>query len=261
MELIRNIQTKIFGYIGTVPTPEKWIFLVSCYNSGSTLLHEILAMHPQIGSMPKEGQFYTDQFVLPKAVGLPRLWALEPELFYLNDMNGSEIDEIVLKKQWGARFNFSTRPYLMEKSPPNAARMLWLQKHFKNSYFIGIIRNGFAVAEGIRRKSGHSLQNASLQWLHSNEIMLRDFNRVNNKLLITYENMTENSEEILADIFSFLALDTVDIKNLINRTWKIQEKESAINNMNNDSIDRLTDEEREIIKDIAGELLIRFNYL
>ena len=32
------------------PKPEKWVFITGCYNSGTTLLHEILAMHAKVGS-------------------------------------------------------------------------------------------------------------------------------------------------------------------------------------------------------------------
>ncbi|MBK9319321.1 MAG: sulfotransferase [Bacteroidetes bacterium] len=43
------------------PEPEKWVFILGCYNSGTTLLHKLLATHSDIGSMPNEGQFYSSQ--------------------------------------------------------------------------------------------------------------------------------------------------------------------------------------------------------
>ena len=55
-----------------------------------------------------------------------------------------------LKKDWMPFFDRKKKVFL-EKSIVNSARMTWLQDSFANSYFIFIVRNGYAVAEGIRR--------------------------------------------------------------------------------------------------------------
>lgn len=260
MNIIDNLRNKYNGFFGPIPDPDKWVFIVSCYNSGSTLLHQILAQHPQIGSMPGEGQFYTDQLLLPKKVNLPRLWALEPELFYLDESNGRNINIDVLKKQWGARINNLERPIIIEKSPTNAGRTRWLQKYFDNAYFVGIVRNGYAVSEGIRRKSGHPLKKAAQQWLQSNEIMLRDFNYLKKSILISYEDLTDNPETTLAGILKFLDLESFN-NEVISRVWNIHEKNSEITNMNSLSINRLNDLERLEITEVAGEMLHRLGYL
>jgi hypothetical protein len=43
-------------------------------------------------------------------------------------------------------------PRILEKTTANAVRMRWLHQAFPRSAFIGVVRNGYAVAEGIRRK-------------------------------------------------------------------------------------------------------------
>jgi hypothetical protein len=211
--------------------------------------------------MPNEGQFYTDQFLLPKKVNLPRLWALEPELFYLDETKGKNINVNVLKRQWGARINYIERPIILEKSPTNAGRTRWLQNYFKNAHFVGIIRNGYAVSEGIRRKSGHPLKIAARQWVQSNEIMLRDFNNLNSRILISYEELTENPESTLAKILEFLDLEPFNFNEVVPRVWNVHEKNSAIINMNYKSFNRLNDLERLEIRKIAGEMLDRLGYL
>lgn len=262
-QAIRSISRKIRrlrdGRLGPLPTPNKWVFIVGCYNSGTTLLHDILAAHPSVGSMPDEGQFYTDELLLPRAVGLPRLWALEAGRFCMDEAGGTGVNVVRLKRQWGARFNDPDRPVLLEKSPTNAARTRWLQRHFENAHFIGIVRNGYAVAEGIRRRAGHPLELAATQWARSNEILLRDFEMLQKKKLVRYEELTESAERILKDIVEFLDLSPTGLA-IDGRVWHIHGQEAPVANMNPESLQRLSREEREIIESAAGDLLKRLGY-
>ena len=57
-----------------------------------------------------------------------------------------------IKRQWSILYP-SGRPFLLEKSVANAVRTDFLQTYFAPAYFIYLVRNGYAVAEGIRRKA------------------------------------------------------------------------------------------------------------
>ncbi|MBI2359517.1 MAG: sulfotransferase [Deltaproteobacteria bacterium] len=247
------------GWLGPLPRPEKWVFIVGCYNSGTTLLHDILASHPSIGSMPGEGQFYTDELLLPKSVGLPRLWAIEAERFRMDENSGREVNVERLKRQWGARYNDPSCPVLLEKSPTNAARTRWLQRHFENARFIGIVRNGYAVAEGIHRKAGHPLDVAALQWARSNKIMLEDFEHLERKRVLRYEDLTESPEETLKGVLAFLDLSSSEMS-LTERVWEVHERKASIRNMNDESLEKLGSREREVIESKAGDLLRCLGY-
>jgi hypothetical protein len=257
-----NIRTRLRmeldGVVGPLPKPEKWVFVVGCYNSGTTLLHDLLACHPKVGSMPSEGQFYTDQLLLPKSVGLPRLWAIEPERFYMDERSDRKVNIKRLKRQWGARYDDPTRLVLLEKSPTNAGRTRWLQKHFENAHFIGIIRNGYAVAEGIHRKAGHELRLAALQWLRSNQIMLQDFKHLQRAKLIRYEDLTEGPETITS-VLEFIGLEPVEL-GTSSRSWRIHEQDAPIMNMNRHSFAALSADERQTIEGVGGALLQQFGY-
>jgi hypothetical protein len=244
---------------GPLPRPQKWVFLVGCYNSGTTLLHDLLATHPMIGSMPDEGQFFTDQLPIPRELGLRRLWALQPELFWLDENGGRDVDIDRLLRQWGAMFNDSARPVLMEKTPTNAARTRWLQARFAPAYFVGIVRDGRAVAEGIRRKTGHDLESAVRQWTRSNEIMLRDFDQLQHHRIVTYERLTAEPNAVISELLEFLELPRLG-EELSNREWKIHEQRSAVVNMNARSLQALSRPELELIDREAGALLQRFGY-
>jgi hypothetical protein len=254
---LRRSITWAGGWLGPLPTPEKWLFIVGCYNSGTSLIQTLLARHPQIGSLAREGQLCTDQLLLPKSVGLPRLWALEPERFLLNENSRTEINVTRLKRQWGLWMNDVKRPILMEKTPANAARLPWLQANFENAHFLGIIRNGFAVAEGIRRKAGHPLELGAIQWLRSNEIMLDAFETLDNRLLITYEALTEEPAATLSNVLTFLNLPGEGLDGIDGRVWSIHGLESELVNMNGRSLQSLTEAEKAIIENVAGELFFK----
>ena len=128
-----------------------WVFLVGCYNSGTTLLAELLSQHPDISALSTEGHFITDQFVKDYDIGLPRMWVEREDLFRLTEADTGP-DAIRIKKEWGMRLDLS-KQVLLEKSPPNTAKVRWLQANFENAHFVAIVRNGYAVAEGITRKA------------------------------------------------------------------------------------------------------------
>ena len=178
--------------------------------------------------------------------------ALEPGRFWLDESGEKQINVNRPKRHWGAQFNDPTRPVLLEKTPANAARTRWLQAHFEGAVFIGIIRDGRAVAEGIRRKTGHSLDLAARQRARSNEIMLRDFEHLHRKRLIRYEDLTARPEATIDGLVAFLDLEPMSLA--LNRTWKIHEQTAAIRNMNPRSMEALTAEELRVIEQEAGAM-------
>ncbi len=260
MKLWLLLKSKSFGFhFMQEPRPEKWVFILGCYNSGTTLLHKLLAAHPDIGSMPNEGQFYTSQLPRGADVGLPRLWALMPEYFYLKEDSETNIDLNRLKREWAWFYNHPRKKVLIEKTIVNSARSRWLQRHFSDSYFIIIFRNGYAVSEGIHRKEGHGLDIAARQWAVSNEILLNDMDSLQNKYVLTYENLVRNPELEMAGITAFLGLKDID-KSVFEKEFSIHKLQSGIKDMNIDSLGRLNDNDIREINRCAKEVLVRLNY-
>jgi hypothetical protein len=257
---VRNFGLLWSGFAGPTPKPDKWVFIVGCYNSGTTLLHDLLASHPEVGSLSREGQYCTTELLIPRSVGLRRAWALEPSRFRWDEHSQPGVNVPRLKRQWGWHFNDAERRVLLEKTPANLARIRWLQATFENAHFIGIIRNGYAVAEGIRRKAGQPIENAALQWARSNEIMLSDFEALGAARLIRYEDLTRAPREVLQDVLAFLELDSsvIDVE---GRPWSIHKEVSEIRNMNDRSIRALSAEDMGEIERAAGSMLRRLDYL
>jgi len=248
-----------------VPVPSKWVFVVGCYNSGTTLLSEVLASHEKIGYLPTEGHFLTDQFPSEYDIGISRMWMLREDLYRLHE-NDTGPDIIRLKKEWGMRMSDTSKDVLLEKSPQNGARTRWLQKHFNNSHFICMIRNGYAVAEGISRKAKPECQigkwpihMSAQQWCLSNRVFREDSKYLDKFIWVRYEDFTADPNRELDKIFNFIGLSVAGDINL-ERQWSIHERQDSIKNMNNESIARLKLSEINDINRVAGDCLTEFGY-
>jgi len=243
----------------------KWIFIIGCYNSGTTLLDRILRQHPAISGLPREGQFLSEVFVTPKAVGVPRLWAEKEALFrFLPTEKVSEAD--IVKQDWIRLLDNPEALFALEKSPTNTARTLWLERHFNQPYFIHIVRNGYAVAMGIEAKviadygmMPNLLAKAAHQWNRSLEIILEDAPKLTNFLEVSYEDFTANPLGIMANIFAFLGLPVLAAENLL-REYNIHGVHSQIENKNLVRLQTMTLEQEKIIYAQAGKLLDKYNY-
>lgn len=260
----RTLHRELRIALTRTPAPEKWVFVVGCYNSGTTLLAEILGTHPEISALPSEGQYLTDQFPRDHEIGLSRMWVEREDLYRLDASDpGPNVER--LKREWGMRLDLSKR-ILLEKTPANSARMLWFQEHFENAHFIAIVRDGYAVAEGItrkakplHRKAGWPLEMAAAQWARSNEVILNDSEKLRKFHLLTYEDFTEGPVEEIRKICEFLNLpesDAIDLR----RNWSVHERKEPISNLNHRSFDRLTDGDIAIINKAAGSLLKKLGY-
>lgn len=265
-----NFVGDILKKISNWQEPEKWVFVIGCYNSGTTLLQKLISQHDKVSSL-YEGVFKTKELITPEELGWTRLWYKVVDQVRLNQ-NNKNINIKELKKDWGL-FLDKNKPIYLEKSIVNSARMTWLQKNFKNSYFIFIVRNGYAVSEGIKRKASgglwgiqkeeykptYPIEFCAKQWVINNKVIEKDSKSINNFKKIYYEDLCENPDDTLKDIFEFLEMEPIQNKNM-DRKWNIHDKESEIINMNNKSFKNLDFEEIKKIEEIAGEMLEFYNY-
>ncbi len=263
-ECLGQIHREVKIAMTPLPKDKTWVFLVGCYNSGTTLLAELLGQHPSISALPTEGHFITDQFVKDFEIGLPRMWVEREDLFRL-DENTAGPDPLRVKKEWLMRLNLK-KPVLLEKSPPNSARTRWLQAHFENAHFVGIIRNGYAVSEGITRKADPKhlinswpIEMSAYQWQRSNEVLLQDAEHLKKFTWITYEDLASDTVGTLNKITDFVGIENFDTFSE-DRSWSIHERDEKVRDMNDESISRLTPEQIRKITGVAGGMLDRFGY-
>jgi hypothetical protein len=247
-----------------VPKDKTWVFLVGCYNSGTTLLAELLAQHPSISALPTEGHFITDEFVKDYDIGLPRMWVEREDLFRLTEDDQGP-DPVRVKKEWGMRLDLR-KPVLLEKSPPNTAKVRWLQSHFENAHFIGIVRNAYAAAEGITRKAdprhlvdSWPIEMSAYQWKRSNEILEQDSKHLKRFLWVKYEDLADDTVSTLNRITNFVGISNFESFES-ERSWSIHERDEQVRNMNAESIERLSREQIDLVNQVAGDMIESFGY-
>ena len=256
MNKLYNHYKLITSKFYKIPQPEKWVFLGGTTNAGTTLLANILSSSKDIGSLPTEGQFCTNQFITARELGIPRLWTEKIDLFRL-DESFENISVNELKRNWASFYDKPNSAILVEKSPVNSSRMKWLQKNFENSHFICLVRNGYAVSEGIVRKTGCSIERAAKQWALANRVMIEDLPFIKNKIIIMYEDLVDNTETTIKKIENFISSNLNFDK---NKERIIHSKRSQIKNMNNRSLNNLSQKEISIINNFASDVLDHWGY-
>ena len=237
-----------------------WLFLLGVNNSGTTILSRILESHPNIRSLPEEGQLLTDALPRPDRLGVVRIWSKRMDIFRWTDEDDPR-PAWHAKRDWAKSYP-KRQGILLEKSPPNTVRSRWLQRNFKPSRFIAIVRDPFAVCEGIRRRTGCSIETAVLHWCTANECMFADMDYLRKCFWLRYEDFTARPNEYLQKIQSFLNLSSsfeVSAVHNVSAHGFVGEVK-GLRNQNFDSLGRLSSRDISIISESAGPLMARLGY-
>lgn len=247
--------------VSVAPEQRQWVFILGCYDSGTTLLWNLVTASRRCASLPIEGVFATSQLVSPDELGWTRMWwKVENEIHHAERDSSAEL----LKRDWSVGLNQSRRrPVFVEKSPSHALRIRWIDDNFNGPHFLYMVRNGYAVAEGIRRRAGkgryplppgvdeYPIEWCARQWTRSSEVIeaaLKDV-EPGRVMFLKYENLCEEPLSVLEKAGRFLSLP--DLKD---------QAASAIRNRNASSIRRLSDDDILRINAEAGAVLERYGY-
>ncbi len=256
-----------------VPTryPDKWVFVVGCYNSGTTLLREMLGSHPDVSSLAREGVKFTDQFPNLQAGGWQRMLLKNKENWEMPRSNIKQRTKKIIR-DWSPMWKMRRRVFL-EKSIEHAVRMDWLEEAFDSPYFITIVRNGYCVCEGVRRKaaphgpatkevgaSEYPISLAAQQWVAINEKIEEQISDSRRVYRISYEELVTSPLETLEKLFSFLGLEQ-PVMEFKNGLLKIDGNVFKIRNMNPESYGRLADDEIKVATEVMHEWLTHYGYL
>jgi hypothetical protein len=241
----------------------KWCFVVGCNNSGTSLLQKILEESNVVSTLPYEGQMYTRVLARARKKGFERVWSEYAHELAVDRENSLKVAPRLLH-DWVKDLKTPLHQVIVEKTPANIMRMGWLERAFPRNYFIGLIRNGYAVAEGIRRKGGKDIARAARHWNFVNKKMKEESKNVRRFLLIRYEQLSERPQETAAQLASFLDLDTDSVKRAVGKTFQFKTVDgsgnSNIQNFNSMSIARLSHDDIEEVYRNASEMLDYFLY-
>jgi hypothetical protein len=232
------------------PTKERYvnnayIFVLCPPYSGSTILWKLVATSEAVSSFPKEGQY------LPETVELMghRPWKPDTKMPW---------DQII--PIWETYWDMD-KPLLIEKSPPNLVRTDEILQHFDPVYFLIMVRNPYALCEGLIRRNKRSPERAArfavrqLQWQADNA------EKLENAICFTYEDLTEKPQEVAAKIEAFIPqIGSLDYA----QKFKVHSIDGMVNreivNLNQKKIDNLSPKNLATINKVFEENLDALEY-
>ncbi len=160
-----------------------------------------------------------------------------------------------------------------------------LARIYPDAVFFGLIRNGFAVAEGHLRR-GYDFEAFVRHYDMGVKRMVEDARLIPRYHILRYEDILERPQEMLEHIYKLADLDIADLKgkvrlqvkkvlnkdgshqNVDDRKWKevvwlgIDEFQKHFRmDSNENQIRRLTDQQKSLIVQLSGDSLRQFGYL
>ena len=203
---IRNLLARDRGdEVGDIA--EKYLFIICMNNSGSTLLERVLKdcrnvvgfLAPGGPDQQVNGQrFVTDLMPTPGKIEVRcrRIWSEQADVL----ANETRYDWLAIKKRWRAewrrnpKFQAANPRIFLEKSPANVLRASMLQRYFPESYFVLMQRNPYAVAEGIRRRTGLPLGRCIQHWIRCAHRQMENECALKHWLRFSYEDLSARPE-------------------------------------------------------------------
>ncbi len=179
LEVTPNLMEKNIFEIGIQDLKiEKPIFIVGCHRSGTTILYDTLAKHPDLAyftnasaylpKTPISSNWFAKQFMGDTTVerfindGLDvsysspseaiRIWELyidSDNSHYLDENYDNPEMEDYLKKTIKKHLKYFQVSRFINKNPDNSARIRYLNKLFPDACFIHIVRDGRAVCQSL----------------------------------------------------------------------------------------------------------------
>ncbi|HUF08257.1 MAG TPA: sulfotransferase [Rhodothermales bacterium] len=136
------------------PDDHSFVFIGGLHRSGTTLLFRILRDYPSISGFrfphgaerEHEGQHLQTVYPAGKAHGGPGYFGLNPDAHFTETTSlATDKNALRLFEEWSAHWDLS-KPFLLEKSPPNLVMTRFLQELFPNSFFLVMVRHPIPVS-------------------------------------------------------------------------------------------------------------------
>jgi Sulfotransferase family len=177
------------------------------------MLYRLLDEHPWVSGLSgtsqatNEGQHNQTVYPGDEYHGKGGRFAFRPEARFtetsplVTPENTSKLFE-----EWSRYWDLS-KPYLLEKSPPNLIRTRFLQALFPDSYFVVIMRHPIPVTLATQPWGGDRAHVLIEHWLRAHELFLEDVPRLRRVHILRYEELVADPDAVLGRVFDFLGLD------------------------------------------------------
>jgi hypothetical protein len=237
---------------GLDPDLHQVVFVLCPNYCGSTLLSRILATSSN-SSFVNEGDAMEAETIPELRPLFPKgkRWKAEFE------PDWPTIREAFIKR-WDLR-----KPILLDKSPPYILRMEGLRAHFAPVKFLLMVRDPYAYAESLIRRSGRSPEKAA-------QIVRRrmDLQRANLEalaegeyLFFKYEDLVSDPEGVKVRLVNFIPyLHDIDMDRYFDIHNVRQQERLKIENLNREKIERLSEEQVAILSSEFDKDRALFDY-
>ncbi len=193
-------------------TEHRFVFVAGLHRSGTSILHDCLSEHPLIsgfkdtGVPEDEGQHLQTVFLPASAYGGPGRFGFHPAA-RLTERSPLVSDEnrVKLLSEW-KRYWDTTKPVLLEKSPPSLLRTRFCQALFPDCFFVIITRHPIAASLATQKWSRTSVHSLVKHWLVCHEMFDADRPLLKNVMIVKYEEFVADPAKQLAQIFAYLQL-------------------------------------------------------
>ena len=226
-----------------------YLFLLSPPYSGSTVLWQLLQTSPEVTALPDEGQF------VPGAAEHLRARAWDP---------AKEVDWAAVKEVWERHWD-PNRPVALEKSPPHLVRAPEIDQVFDPAAFLVMMRDPYALCEGLQRRNGWNWPRAVRSWVYCAELQARNLDVLQRRLPLNYEELCADPQAAAERILAFVPeLGSLDALGTFRAHSIGGISEGPLHDFNEQKIARLQPADIEELSELLrphGSLLREFGYV
>lgn len=172
----------------------RFVFIVGCGHSGTTILHRILSEHPAVHGITKESNLFlnfTDDAILEQL----RVWEQEAEA--------------------------AGREVVLEKTPFHLYCFNRINEFVRHASFVSIVRDGRDVVASYVA-SGHSMQWGIDYWTTCMQYEEELTRKVRSHHRLTLERLVEDPHRTVSGLLAALGLEAGD--ELVNRMLRYHEQ-------------------------------------
>jgi hypothetical protein len=149
--------------------------------------------------MESEGQVHASgRMPSVGRLGVGRIWSEAAAV--LED--SANYDWFLVKAAWIREWSedpksmTAARPVYVEKSPPDLLRVEMLEREFPPASFLVMVRNPYAVAEGIRRHRGYDIDRCTRHWMYCSRRQIENIERLERRAWFTYEDLCTDPDAV-----------------------------------------------------------------
>ncbi|GLQ35813.1 hypothetical protein GCM10007939_20960 [Amylibacter marinus] len=246
------------------------LFLLCPNNSGSTFLSKAIGTSRHVWDLYREGQHMLGFKGPNTRVNGQLIWAGE-DAGFAEYRDASNFNWPHNQKVWyfQATADSIDASVFFTKAPPFIAYAQSLDRHFDNAKFLMMIRNPYAMYEGIVRRRAaldqgpnyvHNLRVAAIHVMRCFDLQRKNQALFKDKsVFFTYEEMCAMPDQVAARIMDFVPeLDDLDLDQTLFIKGRYSER---LRNMNADQIGALTPQQLEVANEVFDhDLIAHFGY-